>query len=256
MSSQTSYTFVFITNANDHYQERRRSVDLPDLLHKFDQAAAWLEAPHTGYRLASVYGPNLQKSAITPATRRYIIETILAAATTTEPKEYIGLAWMSLDGSGEYTMHKVYRQVEHWTGYEEPVTVHGIESVDAENIRAAFTWAKERRWTDWGVWFRGQPGIVFAPDLEPVQVAFQDLPGIAAHLDGGVLQRAPVRFSVTQAGPAQPYIRTTRKTHDIQRLRSQYPTASEDLASIPQECLILKYGYSVSVAGKLAAATV
>jgi len=153
-------------------------------------------------------------------------------------------------------MHKVYRQVEHWTGYEEPVTVHGIEPVEAENIRAAFTWARERRWTDWGVWFRGRPGLVFAPDLEPVQVAFQDLPGIAIHLDGGALQRAPVKFSVTQTGPVQPFIRTTRKAHDIQRLRAQYPTASEDLASIPSEVLILKYGYSIDVAGKLAAATI
>jgi hypothetical protein len=234
--TDATYTFTFTTYPDGELRQCTRHVPLEDLLHKYNQSVQWMENRKDGSTF-SVHGPGLMRSAPDPRTRRYIVENLAPAS-----KRCLGLVWLSLDGSGEYDMHKVYRSTETWAEFADQVDVYSLDPVDPDKHAEAFKWAKEIGWRDWGVWFQGRPALVFAADFRPIAEAFEEMPKTAPHLDGGKLQQAPVKYSVTQVSLPYPMIRTCRKRATIQRLRSRYPTAGEDLAYIPEEILYQRYG--------------
>jgi hypothetical protein len=110
----------------------------------------------------------------------------------------------------------------------------------------AHSWARRQGWRDWGIWLDHCPALVFAADYQAVACGLADIPEVAKLLDDGEVIHAPVRYRAQQRDP-YPRIAPTRGQRKIQRLRAQYPTVEEDMAYVPKEVLIRRYGYPVTI---------
>ena len=241
-----TYTFEFTILEKGNVRTHRRQVPKRDLLARYDDAMKWVsESPK---HMAHVYGPQVGRSTVDKDTRNYIITHVLHDATDLEANKptIIGLFYADLNDSlapAEMVLWKVVRTVEHWEGFEKPHMSYTLKRVAKDNEQKAFAWARVKGWKDWGTWYRGRPALVFSPDSHQVDAALSDMFDIAKHLEAGRLIRAPVRYSRRQDQRPYRYIQTTRTRRDIQRMRSDYPTAGEDMKYVPQEILIRKYGY-------------
>ena len=254
-----TYTFEFtILEPGSEPRSYRRRVDKADLLKRFDEALEWASESFQNY--AYVSGPRMSKCTVDQSSRRHLITKVLQDARDLDPNKptVIGLFWADLDEGAQeahMTMWKIVRTVEQFEGFELPHLTFTLKRVKEEDEKTAATWARSRGWQDWGTWYRDRPAIVLAPDWHQADAAISQCYGIAKHLTAGHLIRSSCRFSLKARPGRAPYkyIRSTRQRQDIQRMRSQYPTASENMEYVPLEILIQKYGYSLTVEERLVA---
>jgi len=223
-----------------------REVPYSKLLEGFDAALDWIMA-NPEKRYASVFGRGMMSKDVNSHTREYVLKR-LPIELLKKQRRYIGLAWMDLDGDhtkGNYKLHKIWTADMRLPDIPDRVIPqYGLIEVDAPDWNTAFRWAEKRGWQDYGVWFRGRPGLIFCPDFEAIAEAFKHIVGVGMYLETGKLERAPVRYGWAAYEDAYPRMKPTRSTPQIQKLRAQYPTAGEDLKVCPLEILIQHYGYS------------
>lgn len=251
MDSKASYKFTFISrkeaDGEREYTEHTRTVPLSELMHRYDQAWHWLQTSKHASSVLLV-GPKVSQSHLWEGLRAYIVKHLFENEelfTGGDQEKVIGLVWLTLSGSGDYTLNKVIETQEQWEGFEEPVTVHRLKPIDAKNVDKAFRWAAQKGWRDFGIWHRDYPGLILAADDRPVQEALADIPEIAKHLETGKVERATCKKTRNEDTSWTPRIKTTRTMQKIQALRRKYPNTALDLAYAPLEILIRRYGFSM-----------
>ena len=172
----------------------------------------------------------------------------------TTRKVLLAVLWMDVTGATtpHLAMYKVWRNVERWEQFEEPILCHELEQVPAEKYEVAFRWLRGHHWKAWGAWYRNKPGLVFSPDFQEVQKAFEDLSVTGRYLEKGhpQLERAPVRYDWRQTEPPFTYVRTTRSRRDLWGLRSRYPNASE-LMFVPMAALHRQFGLGIEWSSRM-----
>lgn len=238
------YTFEFTIISGNEQRAFIKKAPLSQLLATFDEALQWKRESAEGEsRFASIYGPNIQRCVVDELTRRRIVRII---PTPKPVVEVVGIVWADFVGPEDRTrmsMQKVIRTTEYQVD-GAPEIGYRLELVEVAKHDLAFDWIKAHFWRDWGIWFRGKPGIVFTPDFQAVEAAFLSMPETARHLELDRLVRAPVRYDWTKMDPPL-YVKSTRDRCKIQALRSRFPTASEDMMYTPLDILIHRYGYGM-----------
>lgn len=173
----------------------------------------------------------------------------------TPQKVLLAVLWMDISGATvpHLGMYKVWRKIERWDQFEQPITLHELEQVPADKYDVAFRWLHEHHWRSWGAWYRSKPGLVWSPDFQEVQKAFEDLDVTGRYLEKGHsrLERAPIRYDWLQIDPPFVFLRTTRSRRDLWDLRSRYPNAGE-LSFVPASALYRQFGFGLDWSTRMA----
>lgn len=251
MEEEPIYHFKFgIRSASmsipEHITTRR--VPFSRLLESFDAALDWIET-NPKKRYASVFGRGMMSRAVTESTREYILKNL--PDNLPKKKSVIGLIWMDLRDKSkagiDYRLHKFWKaEVPLPDLPERPETHYGYTEIATEDRDRAFEWVQANRWHDYGVWINSRPALVFTPDYQAVETACQSCLEMLPYLSQNKLHRAPVRYDWTQRELPYPRMVTKRPMPAIQKLRSRFPTAGDDMMVAPLEYLIWRHGYGLA----------
>lgn len=158
----------------------------------------------------------------------------------------IALCYLGAHGATVYGLYKLYKTEEAFPDFESLTVDYDLEPVESGKWDIAISWtATYARWHSFGVWWNGEPGMIWAglPVFEPgnprptdVQRAFLVLSDKGAmpwvHEWGWELVPCGVRFDLTKTTGPYRWLRSTRAREELFRLRRTYPNAPE-LSFIP-----------------------
>lgn len=176
----------------------------------------------------------------------------------TARRELIAVAWIAATGPAVLNLYKIWRTTEQIPGYDKPAVQYDMEPVAGDKRELALRWLRQNHYRPEGIWFNAEPGLVWS--REPVFNIGGDLPTTTqrafyalsddAHYSFFVqdweIIPAPVAYDWDKTEGSYAYLKTTRSTREMHRLRSRYPHAGE-LMWLPTLVLARQFDQSTAI---------